>query len=47
LVGRAEAGRLLVDELFRPGASARWDELVERATGEPLTATHLARAVLS
>jgi peptidyl-dipeptidase A len=43
VVGRREAGRLLVDELFRPGASLRWDQLVERATGEPLTATHLAR----
>jgi peptidyl-dipeptidase A len=47
IVGRAEAGRLLVEEVFRPGASVRWDDLIERATGEPLTATHLARAVLS
>jgi peptidyl-dipeptidase A len=43
VVDRPEAGRLLVDELFRPGASLRWDHLVERATGEPLTAAHLAR----
>ena len=26
----------------RPGLSLRWDALVERATGEPLTARHLA-----
>jgi peptidyl-dipeptidase A len=45
IVGRPEAGRMLVDELFRPGASLRWDQLIERATGEPLTATHLARAL--
>jgi peptidyl-dipeptidase A len=45
IVGRREAGRLLVDELFRPGASLRWDELLEGATGEPLTATHLSRAL--
>jgi peptidyl-dipeptidase A len=45
VVGRPEAGRLLVDELFRPGASLRWDHLIERATGEPLTPTHLARAL--
>ena len=32
------AGELLVDEVFAPGASLRWDDLVERATGEPLTA---------
>jgi peptidyl-dipeptidase A len=43
LVDQPAAGRLLVDELFRPGASLRWDRLVERATGEPLTAAHLAR----
>jgi peptidyl-dipeptidase A len=43
VVSRHEAGRLLVDELFRPGASLRWDHLIERATGEPLTAAHLAR----
>jgi peptidyl-dipeptidase A len=43
VVSRHEAGRLLVDEVFRPGASLRWDHLIERATGEPLTAAHLAR----
>ena len=30
-------------DVFAPGASLRWDELVTRATGEPLTAAHLAR----
>jgi peptidyl-dipeptidase A len=45
IVGQREAGRLLVDEVFRPGASLRWDELIERATGEPLTATHLSSAL--
>jgi peptidyl-dipeptidase A len=43
VVDEPAAGRLLVDEVFRPGASLRWDRLVERATGEPLTAAHLAR----
>jgi peptidyl-dipeptidase A len=43
IVDEPAAGRLLVDEVFRPGASLRWDRLVERATGEPLTAAHLAR----
>jgi peptidyl-dipeptidase A len=37
-----EAGRMLADDFFGPGASERWDELVERATGAPLTAAHLA-----
>ena len=43
LVDEPGAGRLLVDDLFRPGGSMRWDRLIERATGEPLTAAHLAR----
>src|SRR5947209_18839947 len=43
VVDEPAAGRLLVDDVFRPGASLRWDRLVEHATGEPLTAAHLAR----
>jgi peptidyl-dipeptidase A len=43
LVDRAAAGALLRDDVFATGASLRWDALVERATGEPLSATHLAR----
>jgi peptidyl-dipeptidase A len=45
LVGRREAGRLLTERLFGPGESVRWDALLERATGEPLTAAHLARDI--
>jgi peptidyl-dipeptidase A len=37
------AGNFLTREFFAPGGSLRWDELVEAATGEPLSATHLAR----
>ncbi len=43
LVDRVTAGQFLVDEVFRPGSLVRWDHLVEQATGEPLTASHLAR----
>ena len=43
LVDRAAAGELLRRDVFGPGASLRWDELVARATGEPLSAEHLAR----
>jgi peptidyl-dipeptidase A len=42
IVDRPEAGALLVEELFAPGLAVRWDALVEQATGEPLTARHLA-----
>jgi peptidyl-dipeptidase A len=45
LVGRPEAGAFLAERVFAPGQSIRWDELVARATGEPLTATHLAREI--
>jgi peptidyl-dipeptidase A len=45
LVGRSQAGDFLAERVFRPGQSVRWDELVERATGAPLTATHLARTI--
>jgi peptidyl-dipeptidase A len=43
LVDRRDAGALLRDDVFAPGASLRWDALVERATGEPLSAAYLAR----
>ena len=32
----------LLGEVFAPGAACRWDDLVMRATGAPLSATHLA-----
>lgn len=38
----ADTGRWLVDEVFAPGASLRWDKLVQRATGSPLTARAFA-----
>jgi peptidyl-dipeptidase A len=42
LWGDPETGRWLVDQVFRPGAALRWDQLVERATGEPLSAAAFA-----
>ena len=42
LVDQADAGRLLVDEFFAPGASLRWDHLLECATGAPLSAEAFA-----
>ena len=42
LVGVREAGTFLVDEVFRPGALLRWDELVKKATGAPLNARAFA-----
>ena len=47
LVECPAAGTLLVREVFAPGASLRWDDLVVRATGAPLDATSLARQLAS
>ncbi|MGI8886973.1 MAG: M2 family metallopeptidase [Gaiellaceae bacterium] len=45
LVDRPEAGKLLVRKLYAPGASIRWDKLVEQASGKPLSVDSLAREV--
>ena len=45
LVERPQAGALLQQKLFAPGASIRWDRLVERASGRPLSVDSLAREV--
>jgi peptidyl-dipeptidase A len=42
LVDTSASGRRLVDTFFRPGASLRWDRLVEHATGAPLSARAFA-----
>ena len=42
---RPAAGAFLAERVFRPGQSVRWDRLVEQATGEPLTAAHVARTI--
>ena len=45
LVDRPEAGKVLCERLFAPGASVRWDRLVEQASGSPLSVASLERAV--
>lgn len=42
LVGRREAGRLLVERMFHPGSLLRWDALIEGATGGSLQADDFA-----
>ena len=42
LVGRPAAGAFLSEHVFLPGESLRWDDLIERATGEPLSVRHYA-----
>jgi peptidyl-dipeptidase A len=42
LVDNSDAGTRLVERFFRPGASLRWDHLMEHATGAPLSASAFA-----
>jgi len=39
-VGKAKVGQFLRDELFAVGATHPWNEMIQRATGEPLTAKY-------
>ena len=39
LIGSEDAGRMLLERVFRPGNLMRWDALVESATGRPLSAS--------
>jgi peptidyl-dipeptidase A len=41
--GRPEVGRYLIDFVFKPGMRYPWNEMIERATGEKLTAKYYAR----
>ncbi len=43
LVDNPEAGRALGTRIFQPGATLRWDHLIEQATGSPLTPAVFAR----
>ena len=45
IVDRPAAGAFLSDRLFRPGLTLRWDELLEQATGEPLTSRYYAAEI--
>jgi peptidyl-dipeptidase A len=40
LVNRKEVGRYLREKVFAPGAVYPWEEMIRRATGEPLTAKY-------
>jgi peptidyl-dipeptidase A len=41
-VGRPEIGRFLMDKVFAPGMKFHPDEMIQKATGEPLTPAHYA-----
>ena len=39
-VGQKRVGRFLVEQVFEPAAIYPWNEMIERATGEALTAQY-------
>ncbi len=40
--GKTEVGKYLTDNVFMPGARWNWNEMIEKATGEKLTAKYYA-----
>ncbi len=42
-VNRPEAGRFLIEQVFKPGMRWPWNEMIERACGEKLTAKYYAQ----
>ena len=45
IVGRKEAGRWLIENIFRPGAQRDWAAHITTATGEPLNPRYFVEAV--
>lgn len=43
LTGNPAAGRFLVEKIFRPGATDHWNDLLRKATGEPLTPVYFVK----
>ncbi|MFA6233035.1 MAG: M2 family metallopeptidase [Bacteroidota bacterium] len=41
-VGRLEVGTFLIDNIFKPGRTMLWNDTIENATGEKLTAKYYA-----
>lgn len=39
-VGQKKVGDFITEKVFKPGAEYRWNVMIERATGEPLTAKY-------
>lgn len=41
-IGRGEVGDYLINKVFKPGTRYNWNEMIEKATGEKLTAKYYA-----
>ncbi|MFQ5603997.1 MAG: M2 family metallopeptidase [bacterium] len=44
--GKKSVGEYLVEEVFKPGKQFYWNDMIEKATGEKLTARYFARQFL-
>ena len=42
---KKEAGQYLVEKVFKPGMRYHWNEMIEKATGEKLTAKYYAKTL--
>ena len=42
-LGKAEVGKYLVDNVFNAGSRYYWNDMIEKATGEKLTAKYYAK----
>ncbi|MBI5325195.1 MAG: peptidase M3 [Ignavibacteriae bacterium] len=42
-VGKPEVGKFLIDNVFKPGSRYQWNTMIEKATGEKLTANYYAK----
>jgi len=40
--GKKEVGDYFIEKVFKPGARNSWNEMIEKATGEKLTAKYYA-----
>jgi peptidyl-dipeptidase A len=41
--GKPEVGKYLIDKIFKPGNKYYWNDMIEKATGEKLTAKYYAK----
>jgi len=41
--GKKEVGAYLIEKVFKPGAKYQWNDMIQRATGEKLTAKYYAK----
>ncbi|NWJ52944.1 MAG: M2 family metallopeptidase [Bacteroidetes bacterium] len=44
---KKEVGAFLIEKIFKPGSVYHWSELIEKATGEPLSARYYAKQFIN